>query len=101
MENNNMNENHPNGHDHCCHGYGYGHGPKWLRLLLGLIILLIVFWLGMHVGRFSAEYGGYRDHRMPYYGGMMYEGPGMPVPMMKGAPANSGTTAPVNSMPNP
>ena len=104
MDNNMQGDNKNGGHwDKPWHHHGYyGHGHNVLRILLGILILLIVFWLGMEVGRSHGGYEGYGRHHgnMPYYyGGMMYEGPGMGVQkMMPGAPVTQ-TPAPTNTAP--
>ena len=62
----------------CGHGYCgqccSRHGNYFLRWILGIVILLLVFWLGVTVGRFSGlvKYGnfdgyGYGSHRMMYF----------------------------------
>ena len=54
----------------CC-GHGHGHGNFALRLILGLAILFIVFWVGVQIGEFKASleggYGSYGMHDMMYY----------------------------------
>lgn len=83
----------------CCGaGFGmgmhrYGLGFMVLRLLLGLLILLIVFWLGVKIGEFKGMVGyGYDSgmhHRYMirgYYDGY-YGYPGYPG-MMQQAPLN-------------
>ena len=80
----------------CMHKHG--HGNFFLRLLLGLIILLFVFWLGMQIGEFKGSFeggygSGYGMHNVMYYrtGGlpMMQNGSGLmgSQPVIQTAPA--------------
>jgi hypothetical protein len=68
------------GESRCCGGEGYlrsrcgsygsyhgGHGI--LRIILGIIILVFVFWAGVRLGELKAYFGGYGNHAM--FGKMM------------------------------
>jgi hypothetical protein len=91
----------PMDHSHCCGHCGAfgmcgmhgGHRHGLLRLLLGIVILLIVFWLGLKVGEFRGEFGrfgGYNGRQMVNYRPMMLWGAaGYPAGMMQA------TTTPV------
>lgn len=51
----------PSGYGKFCKMCGCGHGYHrhfWLRWLLGLIILGLVFCVGVKVGEFKSEFGG-------------------------------------------
>lgn len=80
--------------DHCCdmhRGYMGYYGFRWV---LGIVVLLMMFWLGMKVGEFKgfveANYGGFGERNMMYK-----SGPGM---MYFQTPLNSiGTTAPTTA----
>jgi hypothetical protein len=62
------NQQHPAGCSCKMCGCGCGHGRHMiLRWVLGLVILLIVFWVGVKVGEFKTSAWGYG---MGYYGGM-------------------------------
>jgi hypothetical protein len=82
---------HKDGHGHwgnCDCGYGHSHGYHgyfFLRLLLGLAILGIVFGLGMKIGEFKAEFGGDYGYRMHYDRDINW-----PPYMMQPVPLNSG-----------
>jgi len=58
-----------------------GHRHFWIRLVLGLIILFVVFWVGVKVGEFKSEFGrgfyGSRSHMMMRYS---------PSPLMRAYP---------------
>ncbi len=41
----------------CCHGYMGGH--KLIKIIIGLIILVVVFWAGVKIGEIGALYGVY------------------------------------------
>lgn len=78
MATNNKETNGEHMHDHCCdmhHGHMGHYGMRWI---LGIVILLLVFWLGMKLGEFKSivesnyGFGGYGN--MMYRSGM---GPGM------------------------
>ena len=74
----------------CMHGFcGGGHGA--LRWVIGIIIFIMIFWMGVRVGEIKSEmYGGYGGYgqRMMYDRGYYY-GPSM----MYGYPTQQ--TAPV------
>jgi|GEM_PF-1282679 hypothetical protein len=86
----------------CGHGMchcGCGHRHFWLRWLLGLIILLVVFWLGVKVGEFKGAFGrGFgrngsyimRSFRTPMRAYPM----GTPSGMMQGGNGHSMMTQP-------
>ncbi|HVM77166.1 MAG TPA: hypothetical protein VMU07_03385 [Candidatus Paceibacterota bacterium] len=70
---------------------GWHHGHSIFRILLGVILLVIVFWFGVRLGELRAEIrGGYGYNA--YYGYGDY-----PMPMMhyysntQGAPAGTST----------
>ncbi len=105
-----MGENKPSnmgghGHDHMCSCHGYGHKHFVLRWLLGIVMLVIVFYLGVKVGEFkgelrSAYYGGYGRYMMEGYGPDDYNGwygQGM-MKVLPGTPATppASNTAPTN-----
>ena len=80
-----MNHQGPMDHSHYCGYCGMwgmhgGHRHGLLRLLLGLFILLMVFWLGMKLGEFKGEFSGMGDYGGygSYYGRHMM----VPQPMM-------------------
>jgi hypothetical protein len=74
---------------HCCGG----HRHVLLRWLLGLLILVIVFWLGVKIGEFKGAFGGYGS----YYYGMPRHMRSFNRPMMKngywGYPRMMGNTS--------
>lgn len=86
-------------HHGCCCGH---HGRYiWLRWLLGILILVIVFWVGVKVGEFKGGaygwgYQSYGSHRMMNYNPMMMHGQGMPNMMYRtgSAPTASPTPTP-------
>ena len=96
--NNNMNNNHPQG---CMCGMCKGHnmsgtccgghhmGIYVLRWILGIIIILMIFSLGVSIGEFKGEVMGGGSI---YRGSMMYDGynGGYALPMMR---VTTGTTA--------
>ena len=92
----------PCGCENCGCGGGYGfhgfhHGFRAFRILLGVIILMVVFWFGFALGRFHGGYRGFGPggYRMMYPGGMMYGyGTGGGIPP---TPTNGATTAPATS----
>ena len=83
-------------HHGCCFGH---HGRYlWLRWLLGILILVVTFWLGMKVGEFKGGmygYGGFGGHRMGAYP-MMMRTQGTPNMMYwtSGTPASNPTPTP-------
>src|SRR3990167_584383 len=96
MEKNNKESKESGIGDSCdhCHGFmGHNHGyHKYfvLRWVLGVVILVIVFWLGIKIGEFKGYLAsgmggyGYGHHR-----GMMYNSGFYPANMMQywGIPA--------------
>jgi hypothetical protein len=74
------------GHSHCG---GHYHGHFLLRWLLGIVLLALVFAIGVKVGEFKSEFGGYGHMRGGY--------PMMRQPMMlyNGTP---GSMTPANNM---
>lgn len=81
--------------EHCLHGFGHQHYV--LRLILGIIILVAVYSLGVQVGEFRgslrSEYG-YGRHGMMWgneYGGA--------YPTMMGRWINTNTTQPAAETP--
>ena len=69
-----------------------------LRWMLGIVILLVVFWMGVQIGslRAMARYG-YSSHRTQnmYYGAMPMQAQGAAMPMVRinGAQPAAGTSA--------
>ncbi len=59
------------------HGRGYGYGHNAFRIILGIIIVLIVFWLGILVGSMRHPYGA---------GGFVGRGGGMRMRYNPGSP---------------
>ncbi len=50
-------------HGGCCCGYSaYGDRHVVLRLILGIFILMVVFWMGVKIGEIKAMFGGYGRH---------------------------------------
>jgi len=76
-----------------CH-FNHGCWFRAVRVILGLVILLVVFCLGVMIGELKGELGrssGYRMmHTQSYYGG----GYGYAVPMMQGGAPVRSQTAP-------
>jgi hypothetical protein len=74
-------------------GMGYGRGGRGtfflLRTLLTVLILIIVFWFGVQVGRLSDGYGFGRDRGVM----MMRGGYGYPVGYNPGSPMMSAGSA--------
>ena len=94
MENNQTTSGHPVG---CkclmcmgiCRMCGFGHRYILLRWLLGLLILIVVFWLGMKIGEFKGAFeGGYGMQRGMYFQQPMRNMYYRTTPQMMG---NSGT----------
>jgi hypothetical protein len=69
------------------HGMCCGHRFFWLRWLLGLIILAVVFCIGVKVGEFKGafgpDFGGYRGHQMMRYYPRQAYPLGLPSGMMQ------------------
>lgn len=69
--------------DKTCKGWwcggGYGHGRHhFLRVILGIVILVLVFWCGFRLGALVGVYGGwYSGHMFP---GMMWRGGSYYIP---------------------
>ena len=64
----------------CCGGHCCGGGRHLLlRWLLGLLILVIVFWLGLKIGEFKGVFGGYGGN----YSGMPRHMRSFNKPMMR------------------
>lgn len=79
-----------------CQGpMGYHHGNFFLRWFLGMMIILIVLWIGMQIGELRSYIGtdGYGGHRV------MDQGYNYPYGMIRTlpAPAPSATTTPSTS----
>jgi hypothetical protein len=84
----------------------YGHGHFGFRMLLGIIILLAVFCLGMAAGRMHSGfhrsyYGNFRGGNMMYYYPQngAYPVNGGPGPGMMNGYWSSATPAPATSTP--
>jgi hypothetical protein len=82
----------------CGHGMCCGHRHFWLRWLLGLIILAVVFCIGEKIGEFKGEFGrgfgNYRGHQMMRY----YPEQAYPLSLPSGrmmVVPNTSTTTPV------
>lgn len=66
----------------CMHGFcGGGHGA--LRWVIGALILIMIFWMGMRIGELKSEmygdygYGRYGNQTRMMRGGYNVYGPGM------------------------
>jgi hypothetical protein len=59
---------------------GWGRGSGILAILIGIVVLLLVFWVGVHVGEFHNEFRGMmmRGSYGGGYGRMMVN-PGGPI----------------------
>jgi len=83
------------------HRWHHGHEHMVLRWLLGILILIGVFCLGVHVGKFHAEFGGYGHggfgHRGPVRG---YRMMGQPMGTFN-APVAPQTAPAANAQPQP
>ena len=69
----------------CCSHYTGGPGGypgMWIRILIGVIAVLVIFWLGLKVGEFRDQFAGFGYGRPGGY--MMMRG-GNPS-MMRGMP---------------
>lgn len=80
----------------CCHGGGRF---SILRVVIGVLLLIFVFWFGVKVGEVKSLFGGGYQGRymMIHYG---YGGGGYPVPVNEGVPPGgpaSGATTTANS----
>ncbi len=79
-------ENNGKGKEHCgtcggcmgCGGYacGSGHSHLVARLVIGIIIVVIAFWLGLKLGELRAEFynSGYYGSNMPWNRMMLRNG---------------------------
>ncbi len=82
-------------------GCGWSHGHRAFRIIIGIIILLVVFWVGVKVGEFRTivrEYNGYGSRGGYSAGyrpmGRMMGGGGYGVPGQAPAAATGTTPAP-------
>jgi hypothetical protein len=66
----------------CPNCQGHYHGHYWLRWLVGLFILLVVFWLGVKIGEFKGEFADTWDVQGRSFGRHMM----MPYNQYYGAP---------------
>ncbi len=64
-----MNDSHEKCGEHCGHGFGCHKSFFFVRWIFGLIILLMVFCVGIAVGKFVGEVEGYGSYGMMRYGG--------------------------------
>lgn len=82
MEEQKNNQQHPQACN-CPWHSGYGHRHFLLRWVLGILILIVVFWLGVKFGEIRGYFGygyyGYPSHRNMMY---PYYGYGQPYPTM-------------------
>jgi hypothetical protein len=77
-------------------GYGRFTGTGFiLRLLIGIIVLLLVFWIGFHLGEFHSMFGGGYRMTSGFRGYSGYGGGRMPM-MMRGGTGGGTPPVPVN-----
>lgn len=91
-----MNDSNGKCGEHCGHGFGCHKSFFFVRWIFGLIILLMVFCVGVAVGKFAGEVDRYGEH----YGMMQYGrynsgygyGPGMMQGWVFQTPTGTQTT---------
>ena len=82
----------------CGCGCGWASGHRVFRVVLGIVIALLIFWLGVKVGEFGTGFGGYggysmhRAYPMMQSGGRFY-GPSTLPPSTGAVPAGTSTQA--------
>jgi len=68
---------------------GWHHGHTLFRLLIGVILLILVFWFGVKLGELRESIRGYRGYNGTNYGSYGYR----PMPMMNySSGSGTGTT---------